>query len=66
MTEPLELLRCSRCGLTIYGPPNGAREGERCEAPIIGEWDRWAGILMTRCRGTFQSMGALVTAVDIA
>jgi hypothetical protein len=65
MSEALDLLRCSRCGLTIYGPPNGAKEGERCNAAVIGEWDRWAGILMTRCLGTFQSMGKLVAAVDL-
>ena len=55
----LPLFRCDRCGLTLYGPPNGVEGGERCRARVIGEWAQWGGLLYTECFGTFEPMGTL-------
>lgn len=58
----LPLFRCDRCRLTLYGPPNGVTEGQRCAEPIIAEWHPIAGVLMTQCFGTFEEVGTVTLA----
>ena len=55
----LPLFRCDRCGLTLYGPPNGIKQGDRCHSPTVAEWHRYAGLLMSECWGTFELAGTL-------
>lgn len=58
----LPLFRCDRCGLTLYGPPNGVNESDRCTQQIIAEWHPTAGVLMTTCYGTFEEVGVVTLA----
>lgn len=58
----LELVRCDRCGTTLYAKPNGIIPGDRCNAEVIAEWHQWRGLLMTQCFGSFVLLGKLAAA----
>jgi hypothetical protein len=63
MMVPLELVRCDRCGVTLYAKPHGVSAGEMCCAPIPGEYivegATWTGEIMLRCSGTLVSLGRI-------
>lgn len=60
--QNLQLVRCSRCHVTLYAKPNGITPGDRCNADVIAEWHQWQGLLMTACFGTFELLGKLIAA----
>lgn len=55
----MPLVRCDRCGLTLYTVPNGIKPGDRCGSPTVAEWHRYRGLLMTTCWGTFAPAGTI-------
>lgn len=57
--KKLQLLRCDRCGLTIYAQVHKETAGNRCGATVPAEFHQ--GILLTMtCYGTLVNMGVLV------
>lgn len=57
----LRLLRCARCGETIYGRPCGAKVGDICNGQIpaeyVGPW--WRRTLIRDCPGVFEAVGII-------
>ena len=53
MMVPLELVRCDRCGWTLYAKPHGIVVGEPCHRRIPGEFSP-EGFYFTSCPGTFR------------
>ena len=58
MAVTMALLRCARCGSTLYGPPNSIEAGDRCDAPMIAEF--FPGVLVYKeCFGRFEAVGRI-------